>query len=373
MDIELTDDQQLFHETTLRFIESEMPITRVRELHDDPIGFERSWLRASAELGWYAMLVPEAHGGGTISGEGLVDATIVAEALGRQVQPGPFLPMNVVAAAIAEHGSAEQRAEVLAPLAAGEVVATWAVSAADGSWDLGAGLRVARAAPGLVLDGVRGFVQDALAADWLLAVGTLDGSVVQVLVPAGAPGVTVTPLAGLDLSRRLAEVSFDGVVVPESALVGDVGADDAVEHQLQIALVLLCAETVGVIDTMFTATVEYSKDRTAFGRPIGSFQALKHIMADLALYVESCKAVAVAATAAVQHRAPDASEVVSMAAAFIGDIAVDVAQESLQIHGGIGYTWEHDLHLFIRRAQTNSVLYGEPGWHRERVCAHHGL
>jgi alkylation response protein AidB-like acyl-CoA dehydrogenase len=373
MDIELTDDQQLFHETTVRFIESELPITRVRELHDDPIGFDRSWLRASAELGWYAMLVPEADGGGTISGEGLVDATIVAEELGRHVQPGPFLPMNVVAAAVAEHGTPEQRAEILSPLAAGELVVTWAVAAGDGSWDVGRGLRVERTSAELTLQGGRGFVQDARAADWFLVAGTLDGRTVQVLVPADAPGLTVTPLVGLDLSRRLAEVSFDSVVVPEAALVGQVGAEDAVERQLQVALVLLCAETVGVIDAMFTTTVEYSKDRTAFGRPIGSFQALKHIMADLALYVETCKAAAVAAADAVQRRAPDAAEVVSMAAAYIGDIATDVAQESLQIHGGIGYTWEHDLHLFMRRARTNSVLYGEPGWHRERVCAYHGL
>lgn len=373
MDIELTDDQGLFHETTVRFIESELPITRVRELHDDPIGFERSWLRASAELGWFAMLVSEADGGGSISGQGLVDATIVAEELGRHVQPGPFLPMNVVAAALAEHGSPEQRAEVLSPLVVGEVVATWAVAGADGSWDLGRGLQVEQTAGGLSLHGARGYVQDAPAADWFLAVGTLDDAPVQVLVPAGTPGLTVTPLMGLDLSRRLAEVSFDAVVVPESALVGDIGAGDAVERQLQIAVVLLCADTVGVIDAMFTTTVEYSKDRTAFGRPVGSFQALKHIMADLALYVETAKAAAVAAADAVQQRTPDAAEVVSMAAAYIFDVATDVAQESLQIHGGIGYTWEHDLHLFMRRARTSSVLYGEPGWHRERVCAYHGL
>ena len=135
----------------------------------------------------------------------------------------------------------------------------------------------------------------------------------------------------------------------------------------------LCAETIGVIDWMFNTTVEYSKDRTAFGRPIGSFQSLKHIMADLGMYVEMAKAGAVAAAHAVQSRQEDAAELASMAAAFIGDVAIMVSQESLQIHGGIGYTWEHDLHLYMRRARSNSLMYGEPGWHRERVCAIHGL
>ncbi len=136
---------------------------------------------------------------------------------------------------------------------------------------------------------------------------------------------------------------------------------------------LTCADTIGAIDALFTMTVAYARQRIAFGRPIGSFQAIKHILADQALYLEACKAAAVAAATAVQAAAPDAAEVASMAAAYIGDVTCDIAQECLQVHGGIGYAWEHDLHLFLRRVRSNSLLFGEPSWHRERVCAFHGL
>ncbi len=140
-----------------------------------------------------------------------------------------------------------------------------------------------------------------------------------------------------------------------------------------VAVALNVAETVGAMDAMFAMTVEYARDRTAFGRPIGSFQSLKHLMADRAVDLESSKAASVAASRAVQRGDTAATEVASMAAAYVGDLGNDMAQECLQIHGGIGYTWEHDLHLLMRRVRANSALYGEPTWHRERVCAFHGL
>jgi alkylation response protein AidB-like acyl-CoA dehydrogenase len=372
MQLDLTDEQELFRDTTAAFTETELPLHRTRELHGSPLGYERSWLRKSAELGWFAMLIDEADGGGSVSGAGLLDAAIVAEQLGRFVQPGPFVPMNVVAGAIAAEGSATQRAELLPAIAAGEQVATWAFADARGNWDAGQGLAAERSADGLVLTGTRGFVQDAVTADWLLAVATLDGQPAAILARADAPGVRIRPLTCLDLSRRLADVDFGAVTVPAGAVVGTGGAA-AVEAQLLRAIVLNCAETVGALDGLFSMTVAYSKERIAFGRPIGSFQALKHIMADQALYVETCKAAAVAAAQAVQAGADDAAEVASMAAAYIGDVSNDIAQECLQIHGGTGYAWEHDLHLLLRRVRSNSALYGEPPWHRERVCALHGL
>ncbi|MCU1397992.1 MAG: hypothetical protein JWN62_1101 [Acidimicrobiales bacterium] len=373
MDLELTSDQLLFHETTVRFIDAELPMTKVRQLHDDPVGYDRGWLGKAAELGWFAMLVPEEHGGGSVSGAGLLDAVIVAEELGRRMQPGPFLPMNIVAAALAEHASPEQCARVLPGIAGGEVVATWCVSDADGNWDGGAGVIAVATEGGFVLNGSRGYVQDAQSADWLLVVANVGGASAQFLIEASTPGVVVVPLVTLDLSRRLASVSFEDVRVDGSALIGAVGADGALERQLQIALALLCAETVGVLDAMFSITVEYSKDRTAFGRPIGSFQALKHIMADLGLWLETCKAGAVALATAVEQRSAEAAALAHTVAAYVGDVATDIAQECLQIHGGIGYTWEYDLHLLLRRARSNSALYGEPSWHRERLCVAHGL
>jgi alkylation response protein AidB-like acyl-CoA dehydrogenase len=372
MQLDLTDEQALFRDTTVRFIEAELPLARTRELHDSALGYERTWLKKAAEIGWYAMFVPEADGGGSVSGAALLDAAIVAEELGRYVQPGPFVPMNVVASAVAADGSPAQRAGLLPGLAAGELVATWAFADSRGDWDAGQGLTVRRSSSGLVLTGRRGFVQDAAAADWLLVVGMLDGETVQILVRADAPGIRIRPLSCLDLSRRMADVDFDGVAGPADAIVGTAGGA-AIEAQLLRAMVLTCAETVGAIDALFAMTVAYAKERIAFGRPIGSFQALKHIMADQALYLETCKAGAAAAAKAVQAGADDAAEVASMAAAYIGDAANELAQQCLQIHGGTGYAWEHDLHLYLRRVRSNSVLYGEPGWHRERVCRQAGL
>lgn len=367
----LTDDQTLFHETTARFIEAELPRERTRQLHDDPTGFDRGWLAKSAELGWFSLLVPEEHGGGSVSGSPMADAALVAEELGRQVQPGPFIPMNVALGAVAMHGSEQARGEVVGPGVAGEAVVTWAFADERGRWDAGAGVTITEADGGFRVSGVRDVVQDAAQADWLLVPGRLGGEVVQVVVPAGADGVHLQSLASLDLSRRFSRVRLDDVHVDPGAVVG--GGADALDHQLAQAATLAVVETVGAMDELFTMTVEYSKDRIAFGRPIGSFQALKHVMADLALGVETAKAAATAAVDAVDRRTDAAQEVVSMAAAFVGEQGNETAQQCLQIHGGIGYTWEHDLHLLMRRIQTNSALYGTPSWHRERVCALHGL
>lgn len=370
MELALTEDQELLHETTVRFIETELPIDRVRALHDDPVGYDRGWLQKAAELGWFSLLVPEADGGGSVSGNGVADAALIAEELGRHVQPGPFVPMNVVAAALAAGGTDEAKATWLARIVAGAAVATWAHSGIDGSWDEGAGVTVRTDGIDLVVSGARGFVQDARGADVALVPGRLDGQAVQVLVELAAGGVERTDLEGLDLSRRFSHLRFDDVRVPRMALLNPAAGLD---RQLAIAVALNAAETVGAMDRLFAMTVEYSKDRIAFGRPIGSFQALKHIMADLALHLEGCKAAAEAAARAVGEERDDADEVVSMVAAHVGDMSDDLAQMALQIHGGIGYTWEYDLHLLMRRIRSNAALYGEPTWHRERLCRLHGL
>jgi alkylation response protein AidB-like acyl-CoA dehydrogenase len=364
----LTDEQTLFRDTAVSFIEAELPVAKTRELHDHPLGYDRSWLRKSAGLGWFAMLVPEAAGGGSVSGAGLLDAAIIAGQLGRFVQPGPFIPVNVVAAAVAAEGSAAQREGLLPAIVAGEQVVTWAFADARGNWDAGGGLRARRDGGDLVLAGRRGCVQDAVSADTLLVAASLEGDPVQVLVPATAPGVTIRPLRGLDLSRRFADVEFDAVRVGPGDVLG-AGGTAPLETQLLTGLVLTWADTIGAIDELFTMTVAYAQQRIAFGRPVGSFQAIKHVLADQALYLETCKAVALAAATAVQAAAPDAAEAASMAAAYIGDVACDIAQECLQVHGGTGYAWEHDLHLYLRRVRSNSMLFGEPSWHRERVCA----
>jgi alkylation response protein AidB-like acyl-CoA dehydrogenase len=374
MELTLTDDQDLLVQTATRFIQNELPLTTVRELVDDPTGYSREVVRKAAELGWFGLLVPEELGGGSVSGRGLCDAALLAELQGRYVLPGPFLTMNVVADALARWGSKEQQAEALPAISAGEAVATWAVADEHGTTWNGSGVRAVASAGRFHLEGTSGFVQDAASADWLLVSARSGGSTSQFLLSRDTPGMTIVPLQGFDLARRIAKVRFDGVTVDEDTLVGDPGmAAAAVDHQLSVALALQCAETTGLVDALFSMTVQYAKVRTAFGRPIGSFQALKHLMADLAVLVETCKAGAVTAARTVQEGASDVDEVTSIVKAYVGDVAVDVAQECLQIHGGIGYTWEHDLHLFLRRASSNAALYGTPAWHRDRICCLYGI
>jgi alkylation response protein AidB-like acyl-CoA dehydrogenase len=366
--LDLTDDQALFRDTTRHFVEAELPLTRTRELHDHPAGYERAWLTASAKLGWYSLLVPEALGGGSVSESGILDAALVADILGRHVQPAPFVPMNVVARTLADVGSPRLQGEILPGIVSGDIVATWAFGDMEGGLDRGAGVRAEPAGDAVRLHGMRGYVQDARFADHLLVMATRNGECIQALVPANAEGLTFRQLESLDLSRRFVHLELDGVLVPEDAVVK---AD--FDEQFDIAAVLNVAETVGAMDALFDMTVAYAKDRIAFGRPIGSFQAIKHLLADLALGLETCKAGAAAAAKAVAAADPLAGEIVSMTAAYVGDVGHDLAQECLQVHGGIGYAWEHDLHLLLRRIQTNASLYGEPTWHRERVCAIHGL
>ncbi|OBH50406.1 acyl-CoA dehydrogenase family protein [Mycobacterium sp. E2479] len=369
-DEDLTEEQRMLHQTTRQFIEEQLPVAATRMLHDDPMGYDRAWLSRTADLGWYSMLIAEKYGGGSITGRPLVDLTTIADSVGRYLQPGPFIPMNVVSAAISEFGTDAQREDLLPKIASADVVATWAPFDPVGEWDAGASLEVSRDGEQIVLRGVRGFVPEAQSCDYLLAAGRCGGEPVQIIVPTQTAGLGVEALTCYDLSRRVAEVSFDGVRLPAAAVLGsaEAAATQNLERQLQIAVVLACAETVGALDAMFSMTVEYSKDRIAFGRPIGSFQALKHVMADQLLFLESCKAATAEAARVVDRGADDAAEIASMTAAYVDEYATQIAQECLQVHGGIGFTWEHDLHLYMRRIRTTTSMWCEKAWHYERIC-----
>jgi alkylation response protein AidB-like acyl-CoA dehydrogenase len=184
----------------------------------------------------------------------------------------------------------------------------------------------------------------------------------------------VAPLGSLDFTRRCGRVDFDSVHVPTTAVLGAVGGAGAdVERQLQVALVLQNAETVGAVTTVLDFTLEYAKDRIAFGRPIGSYQALKHRFADMRTWLEACHATSTASARAVQAGADDASELVSVAKAYIADRGPAIIQDCVQLHGGIGVTWEHDLHLYLRRVAQNAALYGSVGQHRERIATLIGM
>jgi alkylation response protein AidB-like acyl-CoA dehydrogenase len=362
VELELSEDQAFFLETTRRFLAAASSIPTVRALEHERAGWTAAYWRQGAELGWTSMLVPEADGGGSLSEHGLLDLVLVAEEMGRCVAPGPLAPVNLVASALAARGTAEQRAAVLPGLLDGSAVAAWggiesvAGIVADGT---------------LTLTGRIPAVEAGGEAAHLLVVAATPGGLTHVLVPAGAAGLTVTPRRSLDLVRRYAEVSFDGVALPVAdAVVGNVdGAADEVERLLQIACVLQAAETCGVVDKVFAMTVEYLGDRYSFGRPLSSYQALKHRLADDKTHLEACLATAGAAARAVATGAADAGELVSVAKAWIGPHATEIIQDGVQLHGGIGVTWEHDLHLYLRRATVNRVLHGTPEWHADRIAA----
>ncbi|MGH9276279.1 MAG: acyl-CoA dehydrogenase family protein [Acidimicrobiales bacterium] len=362
MQLELSEDQAFFQQTTRKFLAAECPLATVRSLEDDPAGFTPEYWKQGSALGWTSMLVSEADGGGCLSEHGLLDLVLVAEEMGRLVAPGPLVPVNVVASALARSGTAELRAAVLPGLLTGEAVAAWCgPTAIDAEPD----------GDGFVLTGSIAPVEaGAQAAHLLVAARTGDG-LTQLLVPADTPGITITPMGSLDLVRRFAEVRFDGVTVPATGMVGAVGAAAAdIDHQLHLAVVLQCAESVGAMDRMFEVTLEYLGDRYSFGRPLSSYQALKHRVADDKLWLEACHAIATAAAEAVANAALDADELVSAAKAWVGPHATEVIQDCVQLHGGIGVTWEHDLHLYLRRVTVNRLTYGTPEDHAERVATH---
>jgi alkylation response protein AidB-like acyl-CoA dehydrogenase len=391
VDLDLNDEQELFRDTAVKFLGDRWPIASVRRLFGDASGFDRDVWERAAELGWTSLLVPEELGGGCLSGAGVRDLAIIAEEAGRALLAGPLLPTSIVAFALARDPAGQLAKARLPGIAAGHQLAAWAGPAR--------GVRAEAAAGGYLLTGTAGPVQDAQVADYLLVAA----GETQFLVPAATPGVAVEPLDGLDLSRRYCRVRFDRAAVPASALVGwsgdesggrgrSGGGDEsgggggkAVDAQLALALALQCAETVGAARAAYEMTLRYVRDRKAFGRPIGSYQALKHRLAEMLLWLESAQAVTSAAVAAVEaasagpasgdgahddrasdDRASDdrvshhgnALAMARTAKAYVADRCPALVRDCLQMHGGIGYTWEHDIHLFLRRVETNAEIYG---------------
>ena len=366
MELRLTDDQKLLRETTERFITDACPLEKVRRVAEGRDELDSAYRSTAAELGWFSLLVPEERGGGNVSGAGLRDVAIVAEERGRRLQPGPFVGMNVLAHALAEVEGSPEADDVLAHLLSGDIDAAWVMGVH--SWSPGPGVTATAEGAGYRLAGEVRMVQDAPMADWLLISARERSGTSQFLISRNHNGVAVDPVRSLDITQSFATVTLDNVVVPPSALLGTPGgAADALARQFEIALILVVAETVGAADALFSLTTEYAKQRTAFGRPIGSFQALKHQLADLSLSLEAAKAIAVEATRSAQAGAGDRETLASIAKAWTGDVAVDIAQGCLQVFGGIGYTWEHDLHLYLRRLTINSLMYGQSRWHRRRI------
>jgi alkylation response protein AidB-like acyl-CoA dehydrogenase len=367
----MTDDANperlLFASTTQSFLEKEASLSRLRELHAAGIPFEPDWWRRAAELGWTSLLVPEELGGGSVSGDGVADLALVAELIGKTVAPGPLHPVSTVLAGLVD--ATENHEATIESLVSGEVVASWAVYEPGKPWaPLHPTMTATPTKTGFRIDGVKDRVEAGTESAVFLVTAQADSEVRQFLVPADAPGTRVEPQRSIDMVKNYARVYFDGVEVAATAAVGSSEQTaDLIARQSQIAQVLQCAEVVGILDTVLDFTIQWGLDRHSFGRPLASYQALKHKYADLKIWFEACRATTNAAVAAVAARSPEADMAVSVAKSYVGEHAPGMLQDCVQLHGGIGVTWEHDLHLFLRRVTLYRSMFGTPEDHNLRV------
>lgn len=361
----------LFASTAQAFLEKEAPLARVRDLHSSGVSFEPQWWQRAAELGWAGLLVPEELGGGSVSGNGVADLALVAEQIGKTVAPGPLHPVSTVLAGLVDANEPERHAHLIESLVSGESVASWAVYQPGRGWSPHTpGVTATATGAGFRLDGVADRVEAGEQSAVLLVVTVCDGALRQFIVPTDAPGVAVERQRSIDLVKHYARVQFSGVELDESAAVGTAEQTAAlITRQSQIAQVLQCAEVVGILGTVVDITVQWGFDRHSFGRPLASYQALKHRYADLKIGLEACRATTRAAVASVASRGLDAAFTVSAAKSYVGEHASPMIQDCVQLHGGIGVTWEHDLHLYLRRAMLYRSMFGTPEDHNLRVYA----
>lgn len=360
-------EQMLFASTAQAFLEKQAPLSKVREIQRAGGSFDATWWQRAAELGWASLLVPEELGGGSVSGDGVADLALLAEQAGRTVAPGPLHPVSVVLAGLVEAPNGHEA--TIEALVAGEAVASWAVYEPGKPFSPSTAEVTAIATDGgYRLDGVKDRVESGDAADVLLVTASLDGAVRQFVVPADTAGVSVQTQRSVDMVKRYARISFDGVQVDAAAVVGSAEqTGEVIERQRQVALVLQCAETVGILDAVLAMTNQWLLDRHSFGRPLASYQALKHRFADMKLWFEATRATTAGAAEAVGARSPEARKLVSVAKAYVGERAPVMLQDCVQLHGGIGVTWEHDLHLYLRRAALNRAMFGSPEDHHRVI------
>jgi alkylation response protein AidB-like acyl-CoA dehydrogenase len=359
----------LFASTTQAFLQKEAPLRSVRELHAAGASFDPAWWRRAAELGWTSLLVPEELGGGSVSGSGIADLAMVAEQLGKTVAPGPLYPVSVVLAGLVDCTDPQPHVATIESLMSGETVASWAVSEPGRGWaPHEPSVTATPTDSGYRIDGVKDRVEAGAQSGVLLVVARSGDEVRQFLVPTDAAGVRVEAQQSIDLVKHYARVHFDGVVVQPSAAVGSPAESAAlIDRQSQIAQVLQCAEVVGILQTVFDFTVQWALDRYTFGRPLASYQALKHRFADMKMWLEACRATTAAAVSDLAARSAGAGLSASIAKSYVGEMAGQIIQACVQMHGGIGVTWEHDLHLYLRRVTLYRSMFGTPEEHNLRV------
>src|SRR6266436_456463 len=374
MNFGFNEEQELLRSTARKFFDNECASETVRKLMDGPEGMTPDLWKKIAEQGWTGLIFADEHGG---MGLGFVDLVVLMEEMGRAVVPGPFFSTVLLGGlAIREAGTDAQKKAWLPKISSGEARATLAWM--EPSAELGArGITLTATAKGagFTLDGTKLFVHDANTADVIVvAARTASGKspeegVSLFLVPKGTPGLSVTLLPTMDQTRKLCEVAFKNVEVGADALMGQAGSGWApLARVIDRATVALCAEMCGGAQKVLEMTVEYAKIRQAFGRPIGSYQGVKHKAADMLVDVENSKSITYYAAWAMDENVPEGPLAVSMAKAYVSDAYRRVAGAGIQLHGGIGFTWEHDLHLYFKRAKGSEFTFGDATWHRERVA-----
>jgi alkylation response protein AidB-like acyl-CoA dehydrogenase len=373
MNFGFNEEQELLRNTARKFFENECGSDTVRRLMETPEGISAELWKKLAEQGWLGLIYPEQYDG---TGLGLVDLVVLMEEMGRAVAPGPYFSTVLLGGlAILEAGGEGQKKEWLPRIAAGDkrVALAWMEPSAQ-LGPAGVTLTAVKRGETFTLSGTKLFVHDAHTADALVvAARTRPGAgadgVSLFLLPKGTKGIEVTLLPTMDQTRKLCEVACSDVTVGADALLGAAGAGWApLSRVLDRATVALCAEMCGGAQKVLDMTVEYAKIRQAFGRPIGSYQGVKHRAADMLVDVENSKSITYYAAWALDENSPEAPLAVSMAKAYVSDAYRRVAAAGIQLHGGIGFTWEHDLHLYFKRAKGSEFTFGDATHHRERVA-----
>lgn len=367
------EQQEELRRAARAFLEDWSSSEHVRRAMATEEGFDRAvWERVGRELGWTALTIPEAYGG---LGLGMVELVALMEVMGERLFCGPYFSTVCLAAeALLAGGTPALKERYLPGIAAGERIATVAFTEPEGLWDAGAVRAVAEpAAGGYVLRGTKSYVTDGHVADVLLVAAREPGTsgeegLALYAVPAGVPGLSCRRCPTLDQTRPLAEVRLDGVRVEADARLE--GGWETIRRVLDRAAIALAAEQVGGAQRCLDMSVSYAKERVQFGRPIGSFQAVKHKCADMFVLVESSRSAAYYAGWAASVGDPETPVLASLARAYCSDAYFRCAAEAIQIHGGVGFTWEYDVHLYFKRARSSEQLLGSPSFHRERVARH---
>jgi alkylation response protein AidB-like acyl-CoA dehydrogenase len=371
-----SDEQEELRRTIRRFLDERSPSTEVRRLMETPEGYDEAvWKQMAQELGLQGLAIPEEYGG---QGFSYVELGIVLEEMGRALLCAPFFSTVCLAAgAILAAGTEEQKQALLPGIASGETIATLALAEPSGRWDA-SGIETVAEENGDAyrLTGSKRFVTDGALANVIVvaarrAGSTGDDGVGLFVVQGDADGLTREPLETLDPTRKQAALELSGV---RATALGDLEAGwSAIENVLDHVAVCLSAEMVGGAQRCLDMAVQYAKDRIQFGRPIGQFQAIKHKCADILLQTESAKTAAYYAMWAAAKEDEELRIVAPLSKAYCADAFFFAASENIQVHGGIGFTWEHDCHLYFKRSKSSELLFGDPVYHRELLARRLGI